>query len=119
MDSPLSILRREHRLFHERVLAELSGIKDAELDLPSKYWEAETHPLRLRLGRFASHMRQHTIQIEKTLPATGRPLNETRLLVRRIFNRLAAIENAGRSLDPSAAQPARDAILAVFAAISP
>ncbi|HUF40233.1 MAG TPA: DinB family protein [Anaerolineales bacterium] len=119
MDSPLSILRREHRLFHDRVLAALSDITDVELDLPSKYWEAETHPLRFRLGRFASHMRQHTIQIEKTLPATGRPLNETSLLVRRILNRLAGIENVGRTPDPAAVQPARDALRAVFAAISP
>jgi hypothetical protein len=99
-------------------MADLSDISDAELDLPSKYWEEEPYPLRFRLGRFASHMRQHTIQIEKTLPTVGFPPTEGQLLVRQIFNRFAEVENAGVTPDEAAIQPARTAIRNVMEVIS-
>ncbi len=117
MECPLSILRTEHRLFHERVLTELAGVTGAELDLPSRYWEEESYPLRFRLGRFASHMRQHTIQIEKTLSSIGSPPTEGRLLVRQLFNRIAEVENTGAEATEEEIKPALTAIRTLIEAL--
>jgi len=117
MESSLDILRTEHRFFHSRVMADLSTTTAAELGMPSSYWEAETYPLRYRLGRFASHMVQHTIQIEKTLPAIGVPPTEGRMLVRRLFNRFAEVENAGGDPDREALQPAQMAVRTLIDAL--
>jgi len=117
MESGLSILRMEHHLFHAQVITDLADVSDDELNLPSKYWEEEPYPLRFRLGRFASHMRQHTIQIEKTLPLIGSPPTEGRLLVRQLFNRFAEVENAGGDPDREAVQPAQMAVRTLIDAL--
>ena len=51
-------------------------------------------PVRFRLHRFDSHMRQHTIQVQKTLDMLGRRPNEARRLLRLIYNALAKVEAA-------------------------
>ena len=50
-------------------------------------------PLEFRLHRFSSHMRQHTIQVEKTLVMLGCPPSETWRLLRIIYSALAAVES--------------------------
>jgi hypothetical protein len=93
MHGPLSGLKEFHRKWHEKVIAEFQGINEAEIELPSLYWEAEPMTLRFRLHRFDSHLRQHTIQIDKTLVAIGRPLTEAQRLVRLIYAALAESES--------------------------
>lgn len=80
--------------WHERVLRDLVGIQEEELARPSAYWEDYEMSLRFRLHRFDSHLRQHTIQIEKALEQVGPPLNEARRLLRLIFAALAEAEGA-------------------------
>ena len=75
-------------------MTEFSQISEDEIDLPSFYWEDETYPLRFRLGRFESHLRQHTIQIDKTLAALGRLPNEPLRLLRMVYGALAEAESA-------------------------
>ncbi len=50
-------------------------------------------PLRFRLHRFESHLRQHTIQIDKTLAAIGRAPTEVQRLNRLIYTALADAES--------------------------
>ncbi len=83
-----------HVTFHDRILGDFAGIRATELDIPARYWEDEPYSLRFRLHRFESHMRQHTIQIEKTLAALGHQTLEAQRLLRWIYSALAEVESA-------------------------
>lgn len=92
MDSSLTHLRTYHRALHERVLGEFAGISEAEVALDSFYWEGTGMSLRFRLHRFDSHLRQHTIQIDKSLEALGHSPGEARRLLRLVYAALAEAE---------------------------
>lgn len=77
---------------HRRVLHELADIREDELDTPSLWWEGRELPVQFRLHRFHSHLRQHTIQVEKTLDALGHRPSEVRQLLRLIYSALAEVE---------------------------
>lgn len=81
---------------HRRARAAMSRVTDADLERPALFWDGPM-PLRFRLHRYEAHMRQHTIQVEKTLLAIGHPATEAERLVRLIHNALAGVESA--SLD--------------------
>jgi hypothetical protein len=89
MAGPFEGLRDYYESLHVHVLREFSEISDTELDLPSRYWEKEPMSLRFRLHRFDSHLRQHTIQIDKTWAALDQSPNEAKRLVRLIYAALA------------------------------
>jgi hypothetical protein len=80
-------------MLHFRVLRELADIAPHELIAPVIFWEDRPMPVQFRLGRFGSHLRQHTIQMEKTLAALGLQLNEARHLLRRVYAALASLES--------------------------
>ena len=92
LDGPWEGIRSYYDTFHERVLLELADIRDEELEAPSMYWEGYALSLRFRLGRFDSHLRQHTVQVDKTLVAIGHAPNEARRLLRLIYAALAEVE---------------------------
>ncbi len=94
MDGPLSGMLTYHRDFHEKIIQEFSGITNAELDLPSTYWEETRFPIQHRLHRYEAHFVQHTVQIDKTLVAIGNPPSETQRLIRKIYAALAEAEGA-------------------------
>jgi uncharacterized damage-inducible protein DinB len=102
-DTLLSEQSSLHDLWQPRILAGFVETTVEELDRHIAFWEEETYPVRFRLGRYAAHMRQHTIQIEKSLAALGHPLNEARRLHRLNFSALARAEAAalggGKSLE--------------------
>ena len=77
-----------------RILAEFAGMSEEELALPSRFWESHDYPLRFRLHRIESHVRQHTIHAEKILAANGVPYDEIRQLVRMLHRGLAQAESA-------------------------
>jgi hypothetical protein len=79
---------------HGRVLRGLADISDEEIRRPSKFWEKDLMPLQFRLHRFDSHLRQHTIQVEKALDAIEGPPSEARRLLRLIYAALAEAEGA-------------------------
>jgi len=56
-------------------------------------------PLRFRLHRFEEHLRQHTIQLDKTLVGIGRPSSEAHRLIRNIHNALADVETERASAE--------------------
>lgn len=90
--APMSELMAYYERLHWWVLAELAGISDEELGTPVVFWESTPMSLEFRLHRFDSHMRQHTIQIEKTLQALQMSLPESKRLLRLIYAALAEAE---------------------------
>ncbi len=78
--------------FEQRVLAGCADITTAELNMPVILWEDVNFPMRFRLHRFDSHMRQHTIQAEKTLTTLLGPPPETQHLLRLIYQAWAEVE---------------------------
>jgi hypothetical protein len=83
-----------HAAFHNRIVREFATITDAEIALPSRYWEGYGLPIQFRLHRLESHLREHTIQLEKTLAMLGRPPTEAMRLLRLIYAALADAESA-------------------------
>ena len=84
-------LRDAFFTIHVRVLRELGEITDAEIGAPAWFWDGAM-PLRFRLHRFEEHLRQHTIQLDKTLVAIDRAPTEAQRLVRNIYHALADLE---------------------------
>jgi len=91
LDGSFESLVSYHQKFHQKVLREFASIQESELEWPATYWEEEPYPLRFRLHRFDSHMRQHTVQIEKTLDTLDVPETEALQLLRRIYGALAEV----------------------------
>lgn len=91
---PIASIRNAFFEIHRRVLRELADVTDEELEKRATFWEDEPMPIRFRLHRFEEHLRQHTIQLDKTL-AVIRPPTEAHRLVRNIYNALADVESAG------------------------
>lgn len=94
LDGPLADIQSYHEVLHERVLREFAAISEEELAAPSMYWEGYEMSLRFRLHRFDSHLRQHIVQIDKTLEGIGHSPNEAQRLLRLICAALAEVEGA-------------------------
>ena len=94
LDGPLAGIQDYHEGLHGRILHEFAEISEEELAAPSTYWEGYELSLRFRLHRFDSHLRQHTIQIDKTLHALGAPPSEAKRILRLIYAALAQAEEA-------------------------
>jgi hypothetical protein len=91
---PLTTIFAFHQAWHERVLQEFADIGEDEMNAPSMYWEGQPMSLRFRLLRFDSHVRQHTVQVNKTLLGIGQPPSEAKRLLRLIYAALADAEGA-------------------------
>ena len=94
MSQPVKGLRSYHAGLHMRILKELADISDVELEGASSYWEAEPMSIRFRLHRFDSHLRQHTVQIDKARQALGQVPSEAQRLLRLIYAALAETNGA-------------------------
>ena len=77
---------------HQRALQAMALVPDDQLEMPALFWDGEM-PLRFRLHRFEAHLRQHTIQVEKTLLGIGHPATEAERLVRLVHVALAGVES--------------------------
>ena len=78
---------------HVAILRSLDSVADPELATPSWFWEDKGYPIRFRMHRFEEHLRQHTIQVDKTLVALGHPPTEAERLVRNLYTALAGLES--------------------------
>jgi hypothetical protein len=76
----------------QRVLETFSDVTTAELEARIWYWENEPMSLRFRLHRFDSHLRQHTIQVQKTLVALNSEKTEAHCLLGLIYAALAELK---------------------------
>ena len=94
---PIESIRDAFFEIHQRVLRELGDVSDVEIGKPAWFWDGPM-PIRFRMHRFEEHVRQHTIQIDKTL-AVIRPPTEAHRLVRNIYNALADVESATEPAD--------------------
>jgi hypothetical protein len=92
MVSPFDNMLAFHRGLHNRIMDEFKTISDAELDLPSTFWEDTRFPISHRLHRYEAHFTQHTVQIDKTMAAIGQDPSESKQLMRRIYAALAEVE---------------------------
>lgn len=77
------------------------GLDDGALAVPGR-WSGLPVTLDFRLGRLGSHIREHTVQVDKTLMILGRPLTEVERLVR------LTSESFGRLEGTVFARPASD-----------
>jgi hypothetical protein len=109
LDGSLVDIQSYHGKLHDRVLEELADISEEELGAPSLYWEGYEMSLRFRLHRFDSHLRQHTVQANKTLHAIGQPPGEVKRLLRLIYAALAEVEGASIGAWEIGAIPRREA----------
>lgn len=87
------ILGRYDRL-HDRVTMSFAGLADNELAAPSLWWEGWDVEVRFRLHRLDAHIREHLIQVDKTLVGIGRPPTEPQRLLRQVYNALGEAEGA-------------------------
>jgi hypothetical protein len=70
----------------------LGDVDDASrLEAPG-IWVGYAVTIRFRLHRFAAHLREHTIQVEKTLAMLGRQLREVERIVRMILGAYGRLE---------------------------
>jgi len=92
LDGPLKGICAYHKTLHARILRDFAGITHDELATPTLYWEGYELSLRFRLHRFDSHIRQHTIQIDKALASLGHLPNEAKRILRLVFAALAEAE---------------------------
>ena len=90
--APLAELQAFYESLHQRALTEFSTITNQELEAPTLWWEGEEVSLQYRLHRFDAHLRQHTVQAEKTLAMLGHLPNEAKRLLRHLYNALAEVE---------------------------
>jgi hypothetical protein len=82
-----------------------AGLPDHKLDIPTR-WSGFPVSLRFRFGRSASHIREHSIQVEKTLALLGDVPTEPARLVRLMlaaYGRAEAVvfgrQNVGAAVD--------------------
>ena len=88
----LASIQAYHQELHNRILHEMAGLNPDELWALSRFWEPKPLPVGYRLHRFDAHLRQHTVQAEKTLAALGHAPNEALRLLRLVYNALAEVE---------------------------
>jgi hypothetical protein len=99
-EGSLDDIRSFHRTVRDRIAGRLGPMVDDELAAPSAFWDG-TRPNRFRLGRFESHLRQHTIQAEKAIQVTVGPPREVERLLRLLARATGDVEAAGVGADPA------------------
>jgi hypothetical protein len=78
---------------HWRVVNEFSQFGDGDLEALNVWWEGYEIPVWFRMHRFDAHLREHTIQVDKTLAAIGQPPSEPERLARLLHQSLGAVES--------------------------
>jgi len=100
----LDDIRAFHRANRDRIVGRLADLSDEELAADSPFWDGQ-RANRFRLGRFESHLRQHTIQAEKAVQATMGAPREVERLLRLLARATGDVEAAAIAADPSIVEP--------------
>lgn len=95
----------------------LGGFDDDDLAVQAR-WAGYPVDVGFRLGRMASHLREHTVQVDKTLVLVGRQPREVDRLVRLVHAAFGRMEAAAFALEPSVAAPAAPIIAAAATAVT-
>ncbi len=83
----------------------LGALAEDELRANAR-WSGFGVDVGFRLGRWASHLREHTIQVDKTLVMLDRPIREVERLVRHIHAAHGRMESVVFALAPDVVGPA-------------
>jgi len=95
--TPAEVLARFDEVVDANAVAS-AGLPDPAMSIRAR-WYGLPVTVDVRLGRYASHIREHTVQIDKTLALLDRRPTETERLVRLILDTYGRLEAAlvGRS----------------------
>jgi DinB family protein len=77
-----------------------AALDDAAMRVGAR-WMGMHVPIDFRLGRYGSHIREHTIQVDKTLAMTGRQPTEVELVIRLILSSYGRLEAQFVGRDPN------------------
>jgi hypothetical protein len=86
------------------------GALDAGELAANARWSGYAVDVGFRLGRWGSHLREHTIQVDKTLVMLDRPTREVERLVRHVHAAFGRMESTVFALPPEAVEPAASII---------
>jgi hypothetical protein len=101
----LDDIRAFHRASRDHIVARFAALTEDELAATSPFWDGERSN-RFRLGRFESHLRQHTIQTEKAVQAIIGAPREVERLLRLLARATGDLEAAAIGAGPELIQPA-------------
>lgn len=82
------------------------GALDTDELAANARWSGYAVDVGFRLGRWASHLREHTIQVDKTLVMLERPTREVERLVRHVHAAHGRMESVVFALPPEDVAPA-------------
>jgi hypothetical protein len=88
----LADMRAYRSARHRAALAAFAEVTDTEADTGTLWWEHTPLSLLYRLHRFDAHLRQHTVQVDKTLLRVGKAPTEVQRLLRLVYQALAEAE---------------------------
>jgi hypothetical protein len=100
---------------HARIQRDFVDLSDGDLEALNVWWEGYEVPVWFRLHRFDAHLREHTIQVDKTLAMLGRSPAEPERLARLLHQSLGELESA-LMVTPDGAPEELAALAAEFAA---
>lgn len=89
--SPSEVMARLDDLV-DLAMGRFAGLTEDELSIPAR-WSGLPVDLRFRMIRLGSHIREHTVQVDKTLAMTGREPTEVERLVRLISASYGRLES--------------------------
>ena len=95
----------------------MAGLDEAQMAIPAR-WSGYAVDVGFRLWRQASHLQEHTIQVEKTFAMLGRQPLEAERLARLVMRAYGQLEAAVYALPSSVAEPARDVVLAAVGSVN-
>ena len=108
-EGSLPEIRAYHLAVRDRIVARLASMTDDEMAAHSPFWDGE-RPNRFRLGRFESHLRQHTIQTEKAIQEVIGAPREVERLLRLLARATGDVEAAAVGADPRVVATALDGL---------
>ena len=107
-DGTLAQILARYDELHAKILRQFADLDEGDLAANSLWWEGYPVELGFRLHRFDAHLRQHTIQVEKTLAGIGHRLTESRRLLRLLYGALGEVEGASIGAPDGAADRQRE-----------
>jgi DinB superfamily len=85
----------------DRGAAHMAGYSDADLARPAR-WSGVPVDVGFRLGRWSSHLMEHTIQIDKTLAWLDRAPTEVQRIVAELYRAWGRLETLVFPIEPAA-----------------
>ena len=94
----------------------MSGLDEAQLAIPAR-WSGYAVDVGFRLWRQASHLQEHTVQVEKTFVMLGRQPLEAERLARLVLRAYGHLEAEVYALPSALAERGRDTVLGAVGAV--